>query len=114
MNKDNRRAIVFICCLLAMPTCVKIMDGFTAESVYVALFAGALLGLAHLLLRPAIRIATAPIGCLTLGLIQPVIDVLLIYLCDHLVPGFTAGNVPEVFLAVVLINTITFIAAGRR
>lgn len=114
MNKDNRLTIVFICCLLAMPTCTKLMPGFSAGSVYAAFFAGALLGCAHLVLRPAIRIAAAPVGCLTLGLIQPVIDMLLIYLCDRLVPGFSAGSVIEVFLAVVLINVITFIAAGRR
>lgn len=75
---------------------------------------GALLGAAHLALRPVIRVLTAPIGCLTLGLIQPAIDVGLLYLCDHFVKGFAVGDPLDALLSVALINAITFIAAGRR
>lgn len=114
MRRNNRYAIVFACCVLAIPTCVKLLSGFTSESVYMSLIMGALLGAAHLALRPIIRVLTAPIGCLTLGLIQPVIDVGLIYLCDHFVDGFAVGDLLDAFLAAALINTITFIAAGRR
>ena len=114
MRRGNRYAIVFLCCLLAMPTCVKLLPGFRAESLTAAFAAGALLGAAHLVIRPLIRVLTAPIGCLTLGLIQPMIDTLLIYGCSRLCPGFTAGNIVETLLAVALINITTFIAAGRH
>lgn len=115
MNKhSDRGAITFLCCLLAVPTCTKLLTGFHAQSIYTALIAGALLGAAHLCLRPLIRLATAPIGCLTLGLVQPLIDIGLIYACDRLVNGFSVNDPFHALLAVVLINTITFIAAGRR
>lgn len=114
MRRNNRYAIVFTCCLLAMPTCVELLSSFTSDSIYTSLIMGALLGATHLALRPIIRVLTAPIGCLTLGLIQPVIDVGLIYLCDHFVEGFAVGDPLDALLAVVLINVITFIAAGRR
>lgn len=97
-----------------MPTCVELLSSFTSDSVYTSLIMGALLGASHLALRPIIRVLTAPIGCLTLGLIQPVIDIGLIYLCDHFVEGFAVGDPLDALMAVVLINVITFIAAGRR
>ncbi len=114
MNRGNRYAIAFLCCVLAMPTCVKLLPGFESNGLLPAVFAGVLLGIAHLLVRPIIRVATAPIGCLTLGLIQPLIDMGLIYACDRFAAGFSAGNIIELLLAVVLINATTFIAAGRR
>ena len=114
MRRNNRYAIVFTCCVLAMPTCVEMLSGFHSESLAVSVFMGAVLGLAHILLRPVIRALTIPIGCLTLGLIQPVIDMGLIYGCDRLVEGFSVTDPLHVLLAVILINSVTFIAAGRR
>lgn len=114
MRRNNRYAIVFLCCVMAMPTCVQMLDGFYSESIRISLFMGALLGAAHLVLRPVIRVLTAPIGCLTLGLIQPAIDIFLIYGCDRLVDGFSVTDPLHALLAVILINAISFIAAGRR
>lgn len=105
---------MFLCCLLAMPTCVKLMDGFQMEDMRAALVMGVLLGAAHVLARPVLRLVSAPIGCLTLGLIQPVIDMALIYGCAHFVDGFQVTNLFHALLAVFLINTICLIAAGRR
>lgn len=114
MRRNNRYAIIFTCCVLAMPTCVEMLSGFHSESLVLSAMTGAALGLAHLILRPIIRVLTAPIGCLTLGLIQPVIDMALIYGCDRIVDGFSVTDPLHVLLAVILINAVTFIAAGRR
>ncbi len=115
MNRNNARGtIVFLCCLMAMPTCAKLLPGFYMDNLTAGIVAGALLGTVHLVLRPLIRLAAAPIGCLTMGLIQPVIDMGLIYMCDRFVGGFSVGDPIQVLLAVILINVITFIAAGRK
>ena len=114
MRKNNRYTIVFLCCVLAMPTCTHMLGGFHSESLQISLFMGALLGIAHLLIRPVLRLLTAPIGCLTLGLIQPVIDIALIYACERVVDGFSVTAPLHALLAVVLINAVTFIAAGRK
>ena len=114
MKRNNRYTIVFLCCVLAMPTCVEMLSGFHSESLGISLFMGAVLGAAHLLLRPIIRLLTAPIGCLTLGLIQPAIDIILIYGSCRLVDGFSVTDPLHALLAVILINAVTFIAAGRR
>jgi len=115
MNKNNARStVVFLCCLLAMPTCAKLLPGFRMDTLTAGLIAGALLGAIHVVIRPVIRLLAAPLGCLTLGLIQPLIDVGLVYACDRFVAGFSVGDPFQALLSVVLINTVTFIAAGRK
>ena len=114
MRRNNRYTIIFLCCVLAMPTCVEILSGFHSESLKISICMGAVLGAAHLMLRPAIRLLTAPIGCLTLGLLQPVIDIGLIYACCRVVDGFSVTDPLHALLAVFMINAVTFIAAGRR
>ena len=102
MRKGSKSAIVFACCLLAMPTCVKLLDGFHAENMESALVMGAL------------RVVSIPRGCLTRGLIPPLIDLALLYLCDHAVAGFSITSPLHAVIAVMLVNTISFIAVGRR
>ena len=114
MKKRNRSAIVFVCCLLSMPTCASLLSGFHAESLAASLTAGALLGALHLLIRPVARIVSLPLGCLTLGLLQPLLDLGLLYLCAGLVDGFSVTNRLHALLAVMLVNAVCFIAAGRR
>lgn len=79
-----------------------------------ALMTGALLGVAHLLLRPILRLVSAPLGCLTLGLFGFVIDVGLIYLCAHFVAGFQVPTPLYAIVTALLINFICALAAGRR
>jgi uncharacterized membrane protein YvlD (DUF360 family) len=114
MNRRKSGAIIFLCCVLAMPTCVKLLSGFQTEDAAAAVAMGVLLGAVHVVVRPILRIVSAPIGCLTLGLIQPVIDLGLIYACDYFVEGFRVTNALHALMAVFLINTVCFIAAGRR
>jgi len=117
-RRGGRWTIVFLCCTLAVPT-VAIMFGayegeLTLETLKPALVTGALLGVAHLVLRPVLRLLSAPLGCLTLGLFGMVIDVGLIYACDYLVKGFSAPGFMYCVLTAVLINTICAVAGGRK
>ena len=114
MSRKKSWAIVFACCVLAVPTCARLLDGFRVDDMGAALAMGVLLGAVHLVVRPVLRIVSIPIGCLTLGLIQPVIDLALLYACDYLVEGVEIVNIFHALLAVFLINTVCFIAARRR
>ena len=75
---------------------------------------GALLGLAHIVLRPALRMVFAPLGCLTFGLFGMVIDVGLLYGCGYLVKGFEVPGLLYAVLTAMLINAMCAIAGGRR
>jgi putative membrane protein len=74
---------------------------------------GVLLGIAHLFIRPILRLLSAPIGCLTLGLFGLVIDVALIYGCAYLVDGFAVSGLVYALLTAIVINAISAIIAHR-
>lgn len=122
MKRRKSPFLVFLCCVLAVPTCgVLVGDLFlpgawteaTLSLLRPWLTVGVLLGAAHLLVRPILRLLSAPIGCLTLGLFGLVIDVALIYVCAHFVEGFAVSGLLYAVLTAILINTICAIVGSR-
>lgn len=122
MKRRRNPFLVFLTCVLAVPTCGMLLgelvlpDGALTEASagllrpWIAV--GTLLGVAHLLLRPILRILSAPIGCLTLGLSGFAIDVALIYGCAWLVDGFHVSGLLYAVLTAILINVISAVV-GR-
>ena len=111
MNEQTRQRAV-------RPTVAAMMGMYggtpTLEQAAPALATGALLGAAHLVLRPVLRLIFAPLGCLTLGLFGLVIDVGLLYGCGALVEGFAVPSLLYAVLTAGTINVICAVAAGRR
>ncbi len=112
--KPSGVAVTFLCCVLGVPTCAKILPGIAAADVTASLQAGILLGLAYLLLRPALKLLTLPIGCLTLGLTNFAIDVGRLYGCAYFIEGFSVESVVAAIGAALLINAISAFAGGFR
>ena len=114
----GRWTIIFLCCTLAVPTVAVIMGAYsgplTAQGLLPALTTGALLGIAHLFLRPILRLISAPLGCLTLGLFGMVIDVGLLYACGQRVDGFDVRGLLYAVLTSVVINVVCAVAASRK
>ena len=112
------RTLVFLTCLLAVPTVSYLIYGVPNLSDIMAmrpyLAVGAVLGLAHLLLRPILRLITAPLGCLTFGLSGTAIDVILIYLSARVVPGFPVPEFLCAFLTALLVNAISTLVGRRK
>ena len=118
-RKAPRGTLIFLTCLLAVPTVAGIMYGWpaklTLETLAPALATGCVLGAGHLLLRPLLRLITAPLGCMTLGLSGTAIDVGLIYLSARIVPDFYVPGFGYALLTALLINAVTcFVGARRR
>ena len=122
MKRRKSPFLVFLCCVLAVPTCGVLVGDLVLPGAWTEatlsllrpwLTVGVLLGAAHLLVRPILRLLSAPIGCLTLGLFGLVIDVALIYVCAHFVEGFAVSGLLYAVLTAILINTICAIV-GRR
>jgi len=124
MKKRKSPFLIFLCCVFAVPTCgvlvgeISIPAGLASDALVALLrpwiAVGTLLGLAHVLVRPILRVLSAPLGCLTLGLFGLVIDVALIYACAHLVDGFPVPTFLCTVLTAILINAITAIAGEWR
>lgn len=121
MKKKRNPFLVFLTCVLAVPTCGVLTGEVILPAERAAQIAllrpwvmvGALLGVAHLLLRPVLRLLTAPLGCLTLGLFGLIIDVGLIYLCGALVKGFAVSGLLCAALTAVCVNAICALCGGR-
>ena len=120
MKKERgwRWAVIFATCTLAVPMVAALMGYYgatvTFEQAKPALVTGALLGLAHIVLRPALRMVFAPLGCLTFGLFGMVIDVGLLYASNLLVKGFEVPSLLYAVLTAMVINGVCAIAGGRR
>ena len=116
--KKPRRTLVFLSCVLAVPTVACILYGMPAridlETFAPLLSCGCVLGLAHLILRPLLRIITAPLGCLTLGLSGTAIDIGLIYLSARFVRGFQVPGFLFALLTALLVNAVTSFVGARR
>ena len=110
----GRVTVVMMTCTLAVPTVAAMFGAYpanvTLELLTPALATGVLLGLAHLVLRPVLRILFAPLGCLTLGLFGMVIDIALLYLCGALVQGFQVPGLLYALLTSMLVNAICALA----
>lgn len=117
-SKPPRRTLIFLTCLLAVPTMACILYGIPDtpdfETFRPLFIMGAVLGLVHLFLRPLLRIITAPLGCLTFGLSGTAIDIALIYLADRFVEGFHVPDFLFALLTALLINSVTAFVGARR
>lgn len=112
-----RRLLAFLCCVLAVPTVSHILyrvpDAANAETLPPLLLMGAILGAAHLVLRPLLRLLTAPLGCLTFGLSGTAIDVALIYLSARFVRGLPSPEFLFALLTALLINAVNAFVGAR-
>ena len=122
MKRRKSPFLVFLCCVLAVPTCGVLVGDLVLPGAWTEatlsllrpwLTVGVLLGAAHLLVRPILRLLSAPIGCLTLGLFGLVIDVALIYVCAHFVEGFAVSGLLYAVLTAILITPICALVGSR-
>ncbi len=108
----SRTAVTFWCCVLAVPALTKLTDGIQCDSLYLAVLAGAALGVVYLLIRPILHILTLPIGCLTLGLFGYVVDAGLIYAMGQYLPGFHVATPVWALIAALFIAGVKIIAGA--
>ncbi len=83
-----------------------IVPGFKVKNFSSALFAALLIGLANIMIRPALVFLTFPIHVLTFGLFNFVINAIILKICAAVLKGFeitswTAALVGAVLLAII-------------
>ncbi len=113
-GKPGSAFATFLCCTLGIPTCVKLLPGLLAADMMSAVAVGVLLGVAYLILRPILRLVTLPVGCLTFGLFNTVIDVALLYGCAALIEGFAIESLIAALGTALLINLLSGIVGGFK
>ena len=112
--RSARLTVTFLACVLTTYACTELLDGVHADSMEAALMTGCVLGLGYLLMRPILRLLTVPLGCLTLGITNFVIDVLLLTGSARLIEGFSIDGVIPAVLAALIIDIVVLITGGRK
>ena len=116
-KKRGGAFLLLLTCIFAVPTVACLMKrlswDFDPDTWLPFLLVGAILGLAHIILRPILRLITLPLGCLSFGLSGTVIDVALLYLSGNFVRGFEMPGLLYALLTAATINVISAVV-GRR
>lgn len=79
-----------------------LIPGVGVDSIVTAVIVAIVLGLLNAIVKPILVILTIPVTIVTLGLFLLVINVIIIYLADYLVPGFSVSG----FIAALLFSLV--------
>jgi putative membrane protein len=85
-----------------------ILSGVRVESVWSALFAGAILGVLNALVRPLLIILTLPLTIVTLGFFILVINALLFQLAGAIVPGLHIASFWSALFASIIVSIVSW------
>lgn len=86
------------------------LGGFTVYGNYVSLLiGGAVFAVIAMVIRPVVRLITAPIVWLTLGLFNIVINIALLLLADRILPQLEIHGYWTVFIASIIISLVNSI-----
>ena len=72
----------FLACVGAIPLCVYLLPGVTATDYTYAVYAGAVLGVIYLILRPVAKLLLGVFNLFTLGILYVLLDAWLVQLCS--------------------------------
>jgi putative membrane protein len=86
------------------------VPGITLQGGFVtALIVAVVLGFLNAFLKPILTLLTIPITVVTLGLFLIVLNVLMVYLTDRLVPGFRVSGFVAALLFSLVVSVVTWI-----
>ena len=108
----GRASAVFFSCILCAFAAERLLPGVVSRDLSATLLCGAMLGCVYVAVRPVLRLATGPIGCLTMGLGSVALDVGILYLCQRAIDGFTIQSPVWALAMSLFVNLICAIAGG--
>lgn len=81
----------------------RYLKGIGVDSFATAMIVALVMSLLNTFIRPVLSIISLPVTLMTLGLFSLVISVIIVYLCDFLVPGFSvSGFLPPLIFSIIL------------
>jgi putative membrane protein len=81
--------VALLVTVLAVVVGAYILPGVKVDGLMTAIVVAVILAVVNAFIKPLVVLLTLPITILTLGLFMLVINVLMLWLVDYLVPGFT-------------------------
>jgi putative membrane protein len=81
----------------------KLIPGVGVNGIVAAIIVALVLGLLNTFVKPILLILTLPITILTLGLFYLVLNVIIVYIADYFISGFSVdGFVPALLFSLAL------------
>ena len=100
---------------VALLATAYIVPGFKVDDFTSALLAAIVLGVVNTFIKPALSFLTAPLTVVTLGLFAFVVNAVVLFIVDAIVPGLTIdGWLPAILGAVVLSVVATVLSSALK
>jgi putative membrane protein len=99
---------------LAVGIAAYLTPGVTVGSPWDALVVAVVLALVNATVGYLLRVVAIPVNILTLGLVSFLIGILMIYLTDALVPGFSVANFWAAIIFAVLLALVSAVLGVRK
>lgn len=94
---------------IAAYAAAMIVPGVNISDVKTAIIVALVLAILNAFLKPILVVLTIPITILTLGLFLLVINILIVFLADKLIPGFSVDGWLAALLFSLIVAVITWI-----
>lgn len=91
---------------VALLVTAYIVPGFHVENFQGALLAAIVLGAINTFIKPILSFLTAPLNVLTLGLFSFVINAVVLWLADAIVPGLRIDSFLSAILGAVVLSVV--------
>lgn len=97
---------------LSVMIAAYIIPGVTVDSFLTAVLVTIVMGFMNVIVKPILTLLTLPITVLTLGLFLFVINLIILYLVDAVIPGFEIGGILSAILFSIVLSVIGSITNG--
>ena len=88
----------------------SLFEGFYVENFIYAIIAALLLNLLNITIKPTLVLLTLPLSIVTLGIAYPIVNVILLKLCDFIMgPSFEISGLVAPFIIAVFISVMKII-----
>lgn len=90
-----------------------VIDGVDySEDYWILVVTGLVFSLVNLLVKPIVKLLALPLVILTLGIVLFFINLLMLYVTDWIVPGFTIDSFMAAIWATVVITGVNWLMHG--
>jgi putative membrane protein len=98
--------LYFVVIAAAMMGLTRILPGFHVDGWIPALTAALVLGIVNTIVKPILFVLTLPFTIVTLGLFLLILNAIMLWLTDLLVPGLSIRNFGTTILASLLLAIV--------
>lgn len=101
--------IYFLVMAAAMLALSRVMPGFKVDGWIPAIFGAIVLAVVNTIVKPILFVLTLPATILTLGLFLLVLNAMMLWLAQAIVPGFRVSGFGTMILAALILACVSLV-----